>query len=331
MLLLGGGLVLFASLLYDLGAAAVLASLRLVGIGIVPIVLQEILAYTANTLGWLAAFPRSAPRLPFRRLLAARIAGDAVNYLTPTATLGGEFVRSGMLRGHAPTTSIVASLAVARLSQTIGLFAFVGIGLATVVDHSLLPGHLTRWIVAGLGVFAGLLTLLVLGQRRGMFGPLLRLAEARLGLTPGHGLGHALRRLDEDIVRFHADGSARFLLSSASFCAGFALGTVESYLALWFLGMPVTVERALTIEVLSVAFNNLLFFVPLRAGTQEAGKVLIFGLLGLDPAKGLAVGILYRIRELAWALVGLAIVVRHHTRSRPAGPPGAATSQGPGG
>src|SRR5436853_978441 len=88
--LLVGGLVLLAYLIRQVGVASVVDNLRLVGWGIVPIVLQETAAYTANTLGWLAAFPRPRPPIPFGQLWAARLSGDAVNYVTPTATLGGE-------------------------------------------------------------------------------------------------------------------------------------------------------------------------------------------------------------------------------------------------
>ncbi|HVQ75743.1 MAG TPA: hypothetical protein VMT79_09420, partial [Candidatus Binatia bacterium] len=59
--LLIGGLALFAYLLYDLGAATVLANLRVVGWGVVPMVLQEILAFLANAAGWRLAFSRRGP------------------------------------------------------------------------------------------------------------------------------------------------------------------------------------------------------------------------------------------------------------------------------
>jgi hypothetical protein len=107
-------------------------------------------------------------------------------------------------------------------------------------------------------------------------------------------------------------------LSSTSFFVGWALGAVEIYLILWILGVPITAHRALTIEALSVAIDGLLFFVPAKVGTQEGGKVLIFTILGLDPAKGLALGILRHIRELTWAMIGLLILSRQQLRSRPA-------------
>src|SRR5262249_13558519 len=142
-----GGLLLLLFLIRELGAQSVLANLRLVGWGIVPIVLQESLAYLANTLGWLAAFPSPRPAIPLRQLVAARIAGDSVNYVTPTATLGGEFVRTRFLRGRATGTSIVASVAVAKLGQTVGQIAFVIVGLAIVLDDTPLPASLRHGLL----------------------------------------------------------------------------------------------------------------------------------------------------------------------------------------
>jgi hypothetical protein len=59
-----------------------------------------------------------------------------------------------------------------------------------------------------------------------------------------------------------------------------------------------------------------MFFVPLRAGVQEAGKVLVFAMLGLEPAQGLAAGVIYRMRELTWAFIGLAIMARSRLSSQ---------------
>ena len=313
-----GGLVLLGFLIAELGAATVVANLQLVGWGMLPIILQELVSYFANTLGWLAAFPEPRPAIPLLYLTQARIAGDAVNYVTPTATLGGEFVRTRLLRGRAASTSIVASVAVAKLAQTVGQIAFVIIGLGIVLDDTPLPAATRHGLLAGLAAFSALVVGLILAQRRGMFAPLVRVCEG-LGLPArAPEVTRRLQRLDEEIARIHANANGAFALSSFSFFVGWCIGIVEIYLILWFLGVPVSVHRALTIEVLSVAIDGMLFFVPAKAGTQEGGKVLIFTILGLDPAKGLALGIVRRIRELTWASIGLLILSRHQLSTRPA-------------
>lgn len=187
------------------------------------------------------------------------------------------------------------------------------------MDRGLLSSSLQAGLFLGLGVFTAVLASLLFLLRRGIFARLFRFAQDRFGFGGPPHLGQALQRLDRELAGVDANGDSRLVLSSASFCLGWALGTVESYLILWFLGLPATLERALTIEVFTVAFNNLLFFVPLRAGTQEGAKVLAFTMLGFSPATGLAAGILYRVRELAWALIGLVILSRQHIRVRAVG------------
>ena len=315
------GLVLLGVLLHQLGVQTVVRNLRLVGWGIVPLILQEALSFVANTMGWLAAFPTPRPRIAFTHLLRARIAGDAVNYLTPTATLGGEFVRTRFLNGHVDGTSLVASVAVAKVSQTIGQIAFVFIGFAFVWDDTPLPPVVRRSLLIGLALFSALGVALIVAQRRGMFAPVLQLAH-RLGLFQHTSeFIRRLQHLDAEIARFHGHARGAFVLSSIWFCAGWAAGVIEIYLILWLLGLPVSVHRALTIEVFSVALDGMFFFVPAKVGTQEGGKVLIFALLGLDPSKGLALGILRRIRELTWALIGMLLLSRQQLSPRPAWQP----------
>lgn len=318
------GVALFALLLREIGPRVVLDNIRAVGWGIGLIVLQEALAYTANTLGWRYAFPSSDAPIGFTRLLGARIAGDAINYVTPTATLGGEFVRIRLLRQQAPATTLVASVAIAKLSQTVGQVAFIVVGLLWVLERTPLPPPLRRGLLIGVAVLAAAAALLLVMQRNGLFAPLLRALHA-LGLPRSlFELAARLQRLDDAIVDFHASDSWSFVASAGCFFIGWALGVLEVYLILFLLGVPITFERALAIEVFSAALDAMLFFVPGKVGTQEGGKVLIFSVLGLDVAKGLSLGILRRIRELVWAGIGLLILSRLHGGLPPLAKPEAA-------
>ena len=67
--LLVGGLALFVYLLRRIGPGTVKDNLVLVGWGILLIIAQELLAYTANTLGWWAAFPKPRNNVGFFSLL----------------------------------------------------------------------------------------------------------------------------------------------------------------------------------------------------------------------------------------------------------------------
>lgn len=311
--LLVAGIGLLAALVWRLGVENVLQDLRLVGYGFALIFAQEILAYSANTFGWYYAFPTPRPRLPFRLLLAARISGDVINGLTPTATIGGEFVRARILRHEVKPTSLWASLAVAKVSQTAAQVAFITFGLFLVLGDTPLPAAVRRALLIGLSAFLAAVALVVALQRRGMLAPGLKLAS-RLGIPVPRRFADSLHRLDEEVSRVHR-GPSSFPLSVAGFFAGWMAGVIEIYMILVLLEVPgASLRLALTIEVLSVAIDAVFFLVPAKAGTQEGGKVLIFTLLGLPPAKGLALGIVRRLRELSWSVVGLTILSQYQLR-----------------
>lgn len=308
------GIVLFVWLLHSLGLEAVWDNLRLLGWGIAPVLAQESVAFVANTLGWYYAFPPPGPPVSFGPLLAARIAGDAINCVTPTATVAGEVVRVRILAPHGHATTTWASVAIAKISQTAAQVVFIAGGLFLVLGELPLAAAHRHRLYLGLGAFALAVGTTVALQGRGLLSFLAR-ALTRLGIPlKAKLLGH-LEQLDDEIAGFYATPGA-FLRSMGAFLAGWAMGVVEIYLILHFLRLEATWQQALLIEVLSTAINALLFFVPAKAGTQEGGKVLIFVLLGLDPAKGLALGIVRRVRELAWSAVGLLILATHRPQGR---------------
>ena len=89
-LLLGAGILVWT--LRAIGIDTLLRDLRLIGWGLVVILSVESLSVIFNTVGWALAFPKGERTVTARHLLGARQAGDAVNYLTPSATVGCRLV-----------------------------------------------------------------------------------------------------------------------------------------------------------------------------------------------------------------------------------------------
>jgi glycosyltransferase 2 family protein len=297
------GLVILAVTLARIGLAELVRDLQLIGWGLAAILLVESLNVLFNTWGWGLAFPPGERTVSPRRLVAARLAGDAVNYLTPSATVGGELLRVGLLGSRMPLGVRWASVSVAKLGQTVAQALFIFLGLALVLPRLV---NVTP-LAAGLaGAAAALLVALGFGWllRRGVYASLETVAT-RLGVVrrlparwarPGRELDAALGRL----------GGRRLAGSLACFVAGWAVGAAEIYLILYWLQAPVDWQTAVAVEIGSVLIDGILFFVPAKLGTQEGGKVVIFAALGLNPARGLTVGVVRRIRELTYAGVGLA-------------------------
>jgi putative membrane protein len=313
-LLLVAGIALFAALVWEIGVRTLWHELRAVGYGMIPIIGQEVLVYMTNTFGWRCAFPPAQRTLPFRQLLLVRFLGDVINAVTPTATVGGELIRARLLRGRIDPNAAWASIAVAVITQAVGQAAFVIAGLLIVLPSTPLPTALRLGLLLAILVFLAGLAAAVAIQRRGMLSTVARLLSRVRVTLPARILAR-MEALDGQIAQVYAHPSG-FVLSAAAFTLGWALGTLEVYLILWFLDVPETSwHLALTIEVLSVAIDGALFFVPGKIGTQEGGKVLIFTLLGLPPAKGLALGVIRRVRDLTWSALGLMIL--SHRQLRP--------------
>ena len=300
---LGLGVAALVVTVWQIGLGGVVRDLRLIGWGLAAILLVEVLNVVFNTWGWSLAFPAGERTVSGRRLLAARLAGDGVNYLTPSATVGGELLRIRLLGPAVPLGLRWASVSVAKLGQTVAQAVFILLGLALVLPHLAEVSHSAAWMVGG---GAAMLVSLSLGWllRRGLWATLEGLA-GRFGLgawLPASWAGPG-RDLDAALVRL---GHVRLVASLACFVAGWAVGAVEIYVILAWLGGPVDWQTALALETGSVLIDGMLFFVPGKVGTQEGGKVLLFATLGLDPARGLTVGVVRRIRELTYAGVGLA-------------------------
>ena len=308
---LGAGLLILAGTLRVTGIDELARDLSTIGWGLAVVVLIEGLSVVFNTAGWVLAFPPGERRVGGGRLLGLRLAGDGVNYLTPSATVGGELLRARLLAGLESSSVTWASIGVAKLGQTAAQVVFVCLGLALVLPRFIrlspwIGGLL--WVSVAFLVGAALVRLVGRGLWATLGGVARRLFVARFlpgsWTDPGRQMDLALRRL----------GGARVVAVLGCFLAGWAVGAIEIYVILAWVGGSVDWPTALALEVGSVLIDGILFFVPAKVGTQEGGKVLLFAMLGLDPARGLTVGVVRRIRELTYAGLGLAVLAWLTTR-----------------
>ncbi|MBI3635277.1 MAG: flippase-like domain-containing protein [Candidatus Rokubacteria bacterium] len=273
----------------DLGA--VRTALAHVGWGLALIIGQEIVAHLCNALAWRFTFsPGAAPS--FGSLVRLRVAGDAVNYLSPTATLGGEVARVAMLDPHLGMEVRTTSVAVAKFTQTLAQAVFIAVGI-TIVGARRVVVPRDAGILAAIVVTAAVATFVVWRALR-------RVRPASLA-----GAVAWLRMARDRAAEFVREHPVRVAISTALFALGYAWGAFEAYWICRFMLFPVSIGTALAVEVLSVAVDGVLFAVPAKIGTQEGGKVAVFAVLGLPPALGLAFGLVRHVRELVWAGLGI--------------------------
>ncbi len=300
-LILALGTAMFLYLLWAFGPLRVWERLRGFGWGFALVLPFQIFDHMLNAMGWRLAFsPAEASKLSFWDLVRVRIAGDGVNYLTPSGSIAGEFVRPGMLRSPLPSEAKVTSVVIAKAAQSVGQALFVLFGLLYLLNarsYAFKAGQ-AGWAAAGMSVI--------------LFG--VAFCVGLLAARPPSWLKRRFPSAMEAIepVRRNLRGylgrhPGRLAGSTVFFMLGYSWGAVEIWLICLFLGYPIGPQTALCIEFLSNLVDSFAFMVPAKIGTQEAGKAAIFKGLGLATDVGFTAGLIRHSREMLWAGAGLSL------------------------
>ena len=325
------GAVLFVWLLHRIGLRPIAENLARVGWSFLILVGFQGAILILDTLGWRFTLPPESRTLPFDAMFGMRLAGDAINYLTPTAAMGGEFVRYRLLsRTHASPVAL-GSVALLVINQFFSQALFVLAGAPFVIVA--LGRRALRWggALGSLGLLLALLVggLIYLGRRgdglRRLRGIVHRFVpttpppahpqagewwpKAEEGLAPD-----PWQQVDDNVFGAYRRRPGDMALSILCFILAWTVGIGECAVILALLRVHVGWTAIVAIETLSVLIETALFFVPGKIGTQEGGKYFIFLSLGLDPATGFSFGLTRRVRELFWALTGLVVLAAFQRR-----------------
>jgi putative membrane protein len=300
----GGGLLVW--LLVRQNWSELGPTLMAVGPGIVWIALFHLVPMVMDTTGWRLLLPR-ANRPGFTRLLAMRWYGESVNALLPAAQIGGDLLRGRLayiegVPGPAAAASIIADLALSVV--TLAVFVVFGAILLGVSARTSLA---VAMLVTGASLGAISLVGVYLFRRFGPPDRLLRWFTRHLPQSAVLALaGHASAL--HDALRGITTDRQAVAVSAGWQLAAWIAGTGEIWLALYFLGRPVSVVDAIVLESLLQAIRNAAFPVPGALGVQDGGLMLLAPLVGVGPDIGLAVSLLKRARETLLGVPGLAVL-----------------------
>jgi putative membrane protein len=308
------GLSLLAFLVWNIGLGEVLEHLHEIGWQAPLLLLPYVIVAFCDAKGWACAIPQTshAHKIPVWRLSLARIAGEAINNLTPTANLGGEPVKVYVLRTHGLTTDEgLASVVVAKTALTISQIVFILLGLPFFLYR--LGWVQQGWWVLGplLGLAYGFGVLLIRWQRRGLMSMAVR--GLRRLLPRWHKVEQweeRAQQIDAHLFTFYAGNVRGFVASAFYHFLGWMLGAAEVLFFLYLMNIPVSPVDALIIETMVQPMTAAGLVIPGALGVQEAGGVFLCRLLGLEESAGFTLMALKRAREAAYNFIGLAVLMR---------------------
>ena len=266
-----------------------------------------------DALGWRCTLPATAAaRVPFPSLALVRMAGEAVNSVTPTAAVGGEPVKAHLLRAWGVSASdSLASIVIAKTALTVSQSLFVVFGVAALC----IDWERREVAVAVVGVLllatAGFTFMLVRLQRRRPLSTLWswarRFAPRSRLLARVEPSAHAI---DARLAEFYRMEPQAFWRATGWHLCGWLFGVVEVFLIMYLIGAPVSWLDALVVEALSQPIRAAAVVIPGGLGTQEWGGLALGKLIGMDSGDATTLWLLKRGRELVFDGAGLVYLLR---------------------
>ncbi len=308
------GLLLLAGLILEIGLDQVVNRVVDLGWQVIPAILIAVSWHLSNTFAWQACFDKDDEDRPeFWRLFHIKLVGEAVGNVTPASHVGGELAKVYILRARISATRGLPSLVVNKTIEAISglLFAVAGTFVAFLVFE--IDERVRLGLILALIVCTVVVVLAFVKQRQNTFGWLLDLLN-RMRLTFLERRREQIEETDRNIAAFYRRNPRGFVVSFLFHLLSWFFGAFEIYYILTILNEPLPFSTAFLLASLSSVINAAFFFVPSGVGVFEGGHVFLFHLLGLEPALGLSVGLIRRIRKIFWIAVGFGLMVFNRRR-----------------
>ncbi|WP_311274681.1 HpnL family protein [Methylobacterium sp. WCS2018Hpa-22] len=296
------GLCTVAGLFLSSGLDDVAAAVVSAGWGAAIVVLARAVAVGWAGLGWFTVFPRD-DRPSLWNCISLRFVREGINTLLPVATVGGDFVGARLLTQRGLSGGLAgASMFVDLMTQAVTQFLFTVGGVALLAWlHG--DGPVVRTVAGGLAIAAPALGAFFLIQRRSGH----RIIQALLSRFAAAREWRALGAVDVlfDSLRRLYSSPKRVVGAMGVHMIGWIIGAAEVYVALHFMGYPVTVAEAIVIESLAQAVRGAAFAVPGALGAQEGGLIALCAIFDIPAEAALALSLVKRLADLMVGVPGL--------------------------
>lgn len=230
---------------------------------------------------------------------------EGINRLLPAANIGGELVGIRLLaetgiEGVVSAASVTTEVVLTIVSQY--LFVMVGVLCLLRLTDTV---QFADDVLIGLGASLPVVVLLAVLLRYGsVFERMERLAVRLLGEQARSFIAGQSASLDSAIRELCTD-RPRLLTTIAWQVTGMVSGSLETWLALRWLGHPVPFGAAIALESLTMTVRNFVFLVPAGLGVQEASLVGFGALLGVNGELAMALSLAKRMREILFGVPAL--------------------------
>lgn len=309
ILFFGIGITALILLIREITLEVLLDQLLSVGWAFVLILLVEFTSNIASARGWYFAFnPEERPSYGF--ICLTSIASLAVGGALPTGQ-ASEIVKGNVMRGRVSNAEIVSSLIWYNYLHVLTTSSAVFIAVILPLVAGTFESRIS-WIFLGIAlVILAISAAMMILLKMGLFRPIIRWLQKHLSgwLRPSDKVLEGAEVVDSRMKNFYNQHPGDFLRCIIWLFVGRILNVLEVWIILYQLGLPHSLPVVAMVYASTSMANYILMVLPAREGFLEGSAYLIFKMLGMDPAAGLSMEIVRRLRKIFYQLTGLILLL----------------------
>lgn len=314
-----GGLLFLTFLVNRFGFENILDNIIKTGWWLIPIIGVWALVYFLNAWAWKLVIKSFKHTVSFKDIFSISLSGFAINYITPIVNLGGEPYKVFMLSNQIGFNSSVSTVILYSMLHFLSSFVFWFFAIILAVNSLPLTielqtilGIFFLFTIIGLcffyskhknGIFKSLITLI-----RKL--PFSKISTEKLQLTESN-----LKIIDSQIVELYIKQRKTFYTSLGIEVIARVVASIEFIFILKAIGMEISLDEAIYINAFSSLALNLFFFIPMGLGIREGSLLIIMGGINIASTTGIYIGLVNRVREFFWILVGLLLIQYNRTKN----------------
>lgn len=244
------------------------------------------------------------------QLFKIAVTGFALNNVTPAGLVGGEPYRILELKPYVGTKRASSATLTFSIFYVMGHVCLWLTGSVLYFLEGCPGGWLASLGLALASVFCVVVLILFFRSKtKGFVVPLITFGTKiplikKIFIKLLEKNGDLYQTIDEDIKDFRKTPQKFWLALGLEYLTRIMEGA-EYFLILLFLGVPVTIFDGIIVLSLASLVGNIVFIIPMQAGTREGGMAIFLNWIGVASPIILMAGLLYRIRELICNAIGI--------------------------
>lgn len=311
----------------NLGWQEIVTDLKKTGWWIIPIILSRLLMYPLNTFSWRAVTyydKAEKNKVSWLRMFRLTISGYAINYITPVMALGGEPYRIMAIKDDLGSKRATSSVLTYAMMHILSHFVFWIIGFLLLFTYFLctnLELNTLRRIILICGVIFIIISIVAIifilrayryGVIKRFFVFLQKIPYIKKivikNITPER--QQSIEETDNKFKELFNNHRRAFYTSLCYETLSRIFSCVEVMLVMWAVAGvgSIGIVEAVIINALSSLIANIIFIFPMQVGIREGGLTMALALIGSYGKLGVFVGMILRISELTWIIIGMAMI-----------------------